>query len=194
LSSRSAAARWKDHSSSIASTGACDGYPRALACEQIAQLRVLTRQADALERELLELVKAHRPQLLAERGCGALTAAILIGRTAGAARFPSDASFARLAGTAPIPCSSGQRDRHRLDRGGDRQLNYALHVIAITRAQYDPQTKAYLARKEAEGKTKKGALRCLKRHLARHFHHLLSNAGPTPSASPFRQRQRCAHD
>jgi transposase len=108
---------------------------------------VLTRQADALQRELLELVKAHRPQLLAERGCGALTAAILIGRTAGAERFASDASFARLAGTAPIPCSSGQRDRHRLDRGGDRQLNYALHVIAITRARYDPQTKAYLARK-----------------------------------------------
>jgi transposase len=138
-----------------------------VAREQIAHLRVLTRQADALERELLELVKAHRPQLLAERGCGALTAAILIGRTAGAERFPSDASFARLAGTAPIPCSSGQRDRHRLDRGGDRQLNYALHVIAITRARYDPATKAYLARKEAE--TKKGALRCLKRHLARHF-------------------------
>jgi transposase len=151
-----------------------------VAREQIAHLRVLTRQAEALERELLELVKAHRPQLLTERGCGALTAAILIGRTAGAARFPSDASFARLAGTAPIPCSSGQRDRHRLDRGGDRQLNYALHVIAITRARHDPQTKAYLARKEAEGKTKKGALRCLKRHLARHFHHLLSMPAQTP--------------
>ena len=144
------------------------------------QLRALTRQIDALERELLELVKAHRPQLLAERGCGALTAAILIGRTAGAERFASDASFARLAGTAPIPCSSGQRDRHRLDRGGDRQLNYALHVIAITRARYDPATKAYLARKEAEGKTKKGALRCLKRHLARHFHHLLSMPPQAP--------------
>jgi transposase len=91
-----------------------------VAHEQIAQLRVLTRQADGLARELLELVKAHRPQLLAETGCGALTAAILISRTAGAKRFPREASFARLAGTAPIPCSSGQRDRHRLDRGGDR--------------------------------------------------------------------------
>jgi transposase len=151
-----------------------------VAREQIAHLRMLTRQADALERELLELVQAHRPQLLAERGCGALTAAILIGRTAGAERFASDASFARLAGTAPIPCSSGQRAQHRLDRGGDRQLNYALHVIAITRARYDPATKAYLARKEAEGKTKKGALRCLKRHLARHFHQLLSLPPQTP--------------
>jgi hypothetical protein len=98
----------------------------------------------------------------------------------GRRRFASDASFARLAGTAPIPCSSGQRHQHRLDRGGDRQLNYALHVIAITRARYDPATKAYLARKEAEGKTKKGALRCLKRHLARRFHHLLSMPPQTP--------------
>jgi transposase len=145
-----------------------------VAREQVAQLRLLSRQVDALQQELLILVKAHRPQLLAETGCGALTAALLIGRTAGAERFASDASFARQAGTAPIPCSSGQRDRHRLDRGGDRQLNSALHIIAITRARYDPATKAYLARKEAEGKTRKGALRCLKRHLARRFHYLLS--------------------
>jgi transposase len=144
-----------------------------IAREQLRQIRALTRQIDALEHELLALVKAHRPQLLAETGCGALTAAILIGRTAGAERFQTDASFARQTGTAPIPCSSGQRDRHRLDRGGDRQLNHALHIIAITRAHHDPATRAYLARKEAEGKTKKGALRCLKRHLARRFHHLL---------------------
>jgi transposase len=153
-----------------------------VAREQVAQLRRLTRQADALERELLALVKAHRPQLLAETGCGALTAALLIGRTAGAERFATEASFARLTGTAPIPCSSGQRDRHRLDRGGDRQLNSALHIVAITRARYDPATRAYLARKEAEGKTKKGALRCLKRHLARRFHYLLSLPAETPQA------------
>jgi transposase len=145
-----------------------------VAREQVAQIRSLNRQTDALKRELLELVKAHRPQLLAETGCGPLTAAILIGRTAGAERFRSDAGFALQAGTAPIPCSSGQRQQHRLNRGGDRQLNHALHIIAITRASHDPATKAYLERKEAEGKTPKGALRCLKRHLARRFHHLLS--------------------
>ena len=78
-----------------------------VAREQIAQLRVLTGRMDALERELLALVKAHRPQLLAETGCGALTAALLIGRTAGAERFQTDASFARQTGTASIPCSSG---------------------------------------------------------------------------------------
>jgi transposase len=160
-----------------------------VARDEVRQIRALTSQVDALRQELLVLVEAHRPQLLAEIGCGALTAALLIGRTAGAERFASDASFARQAGTAPIPCSSGQRQQHRLDRGGDRQLNSALHIIAITRARYDPATKTYLARKEAEGKTKKGALRCLKRHLARRFHHLLSlpaesRAGAASRASP----------
>jgi transposase len=111
---------------------------------------------------------------LAERGCGALTAAILIGHTAGTECFRSEASFGLQTGTAPIPCSSGQRTQHRLNRGGDRQLNHALHIIAVTRAQCDPATKEYLARKEAEGKTSKGALRSLKRHLARRFHKLLS--------------------
>lgn len=144
-----------------------------VARDELSQIRMLTRHADALEQELGALVKAHRPQLLAEIGCGVLTAAILIGRTAGAERYRSDASFARQAGVAPIPASSGQRNQLRLDRGGDRQLNRALHMIAITRARHDPATKEYLARKEAEGKTKKGALRCLKRHLARRFHHLL---------------------
>jgi transposase len=111
--------------------------------------------------------------MLAETGCGPLTAAIFIGQTAGAERFKSDAHFARLAGVAPIPVSSGRTDRHRLDRGGNRQLNRALHVIAITRGRIDPQTRAYLARKEAEGKTRIEAMRCLKRHLARHYHRLL---------------------
>ena len=154
-----------------------------IARDQIGQLRILGRQIDALQRELLELVAGHRPQLLEETGCGALTAAILIGRTAGAQRFPTDASFARQTGTAPIPASSGLRDRHRLDRGGDRQLNHALHIIAITRSRYDPKTKAYLARKQAEGKTRKGAIRCLKRHLARRFHHLLSLPPTTPQTA-----------
>jgi transposase len=145
-----------------------------VAREQVAQIRSLTRQVNALQSELLELVKAHRPQLLAEQGCGALTAAILIGHTAGVKQFRKRSSFGLQTGTAPIPCSSGQRTQHRLNRGGDRQLNHALHIVAITRAQHDPATKAYLARKQAEGKTTKGALRSLKRHLARRFYHLLT--------------------
>jgi len=151
--------------------------------EQIIQLRGLTRQIDTLARELAQLVIAHRPKLLDEMGCGALTAAILIGHTAGNERFRSEASFALQTGTAPIPCSSGKRTQHRLNRGGDRQLNHALHIIAITRAQRDPATKIYLARKEAEGKTTKGALRSLKRHLARHFYQLLAEP-PTDQPRP----------
>ena len=155
-----------------------------VARDQVAQIRSLTRQANTLENELLALIKAQRPQLLAETGCGPLTAAILIGRTAGAERFQTDASFALQSGIAPIKCSSGQHQQHRLNRGGDRQLNHALHIIAITRAQHDPATREYLARKQAEGKTKKGALRCLKRHLARRFHHLLSSSAQTPQPDP----------
>ena len=160
------------------------GARTRIARDELVQIRRLTREIHTLELQLLALIKAHRPLLLAETGCGTLTAAILIGRTAGAARFRSDACFARQSGTAPIPCSSGQRARHRLNRGGDRQLNRALHIIAITRARHDPETKAYLARKQAEGKTKREAIRCLKRHLARRFHHLLAEP-----ASPARAKQ-----
>jgi transposase len=157
--------------------------PRArVARDQLRQICTLSSQINGLERELRTLVAAHRPALLAEQGCGVLTAATLIGRTAGAERFPTDAHFARQTGTAPIPASSGQVVRHRLHRGGDRRLNSALHMIAITKARLDPQTKAYLERKRAEGKTKREALRCLKRHLARRVHHLLSMpaVGPDP--------------
>ena len=173
-----------------------------IAREQISQIRGLNRQVEQLQAELAELVKAHRPQLLAEQGCGALVAAILIGHTAGVKQFRKRSSFGLQTGTAPIPCSSGQRTQHRLNRGGDRQLNHALHIVAITRAQRDPTTKAYLARKEAEGKTTKGALRSLKRHLARRFYQLLAeppanqpqaaNGKPTvepePPAIPARPR------
>jgi transposase len=129
-------------------------------------------------------VRAHRPELLAETGCGPLCAAILIGQTAGAERFASDAHFARMAGVAPIPASSGRRERHRLHRGGNRQLNRALHVIAITRGRIGPQTRAYLQRKEAEGKSRIEAMRCLKRHLARKYYRLLSEQSGSTGILP----------
>jgi transposase len=138
--------------------------------DQVGHLRALNHRIDQLHRELAELVTAQCPQLLAEQGCGVLTAAIWPHRRH--APIGSDASLARLSGTAPIPRSSGQRTQHRLNRGGDRQLNHAVHIIAITRAQQDSATKQYLARKQAEGKTTNGALRCLKRHLARRIHQL----------------------
>jgi len=145
-----------------------------IAREQLAQLRSLNRRIDRLHGDLATLVTAYLPKLLAEQGCGVLTAAILIGHTAGNERFHSEAAFGRQTGTAPIPCSSGKQTQHRLNRGGDRQLNHALHIIAVTRARHDPATKEYLARKAAEGKTTKGALRSLKRHLARRFYRLLA--------------------
>jgi transposase len=154
-----------------------------IARQLVRTIRQLTREADAIETELRTLVRAQHPQLLAETGCGAITAAILIGRSAGATRFKTDARYARQTGTAPIPASSGNRQRHRLHRGGDRQLNRALHTIAITRARVDPETRAYLARKLAEGKTRKEAIRCLKRHLARRFYRLLTQP-TTPLAPP----------
>jgi transposase len=141
-----------------------------------ALLRRITeigREERELLAELTALLDCNAPQLLALPGCGTVTAAIIIGHTAGAARFPTDGHFARHAGTAPIPASSGKTQRHRLHRGGDRQLNRALHIIALSRARTDPDTRVYLDRKHAEGKTKLEAIRCLKRHLARRIWRLL---------------------
>jgi transposase len=155
-----------------------------VARDELRRIRELTRAELALERELVAAIRALRPDLLAERGCGALTAATLIGHTAGAERFPTDGHFAMQAGAAPIPISSGRRDRVRLNRGGDRQLNCALHRIAVTRARTCPETRAYLDRKLAEGKTKPEAYRCLKRHLARRFWRMLNRQHKTPLTTP----------
>src|SRR3954447_6239413 len=137
---------WTDRARWSAPRGGCErsNVPARVrvAAELVRRVRELTRRVDELERELAALVRIHRPVLLAETGCRPMTAAILIGHTAGAERFPSDGHFARLASVAPVPVSSGRRHRHRLHRGGDRQLNKALHIIAITRARLDPETRA----------------------------------------------------
>lgn len=135
--------------------------------ELVGSIRGRIRRERELAREIETLVAAKAPALLKLPGCGALTAAKIIAESAGFARFRSDAQFARLAGVAPVPVSSGRVDRHRLDRGGNRQLNCALHRIAVTQGRVDPQARAFLARKQAEGKSRIEALRCLKRHLAR---------------------------
>jgi transposase len=150
-----------------------------IARDELRRIRELSHTIDALETEIAELVARVAPQLLAEPGFGPLTAAKLIGEIAGAHRFPTDAKLARAGGIAPIPASSGKTDRHRLDRGGNRQINTAIHRIAITRARCHPQTRDYIARKQAEGKTTREAIRCLKRHLARRIWHLLQPPNPT---------------
>jgi transposase len=135
--------------------------------QQIRRLRELVRETRTLERELLLLVRGLQPRLLEIHGISALTAAKLIAEIARIERFASAAKLARLAGVAPIPASSGARHRMRLHRGGNRQLNSAFHRIAITQLRDYPPAKAYVSRKLAEGKTKREAIRCLKRHLVR---------------------------
>jgi transposase len=139
---------------------------------------VISHTINALEAEIADLVAQVAPQLLAERGCGPLTAAKLVGEIAGAGRFATDAKLARAAGIAPIPASSGRTNRHRLDRCGNRQINAAIHRMAVTRARCDPQTRDYIARKKAEGKTNRDAIRCLKRHLTRRVWQLLRAPRP----------------
>lgn len=155
-----------------------------IARELVVEIRRRTRKAAGLEQEISRLVKAQAPQLLELKGCGVLTAAKLIAETAGARRLKSDAKFARLAGVAPIPASSGQRTRYRLDRGGNRQLNCALHRIAVTQGNHHEPAREFLARKQAEGKSRREALRCLKRHLARKVWRLLIDAERERSVEP----------
>jgi transposase len=152
-----------------------------IAAEELADIRALTERINALEKELTALVKAQAPQLLELPGCGPLTAAKLLGETADPARFRSDACFAMHAGVAPIPASSGKTTRHRLARGGNRQLNAALHRIAITQIRLDGLGRAYYQRRRAGGDTAREALRALKRRLARVVFHLLR---PTDTAAP----------
>jgi transposase len=149
-----------------------------IAREELRRLRELTATIKSLEAEIATLVGDLAPQLVAEPGCGPLTAAKLVGEIAGAERFATDAKLARAAGIAPIPISSGKTDRHRLDRGGNRQINAAIHRIAVTRARCHPQTRDYIAHRRAEDKTNRDAIRCLKRHLARRIWHLLQPPNP----------------
>ncbi len=159
-----------------------------IARELVGRCRELSRRVDELERELGLLVREQAPQLLELPGCGVVTAAQLIGEIAGVDRFTSDARLAKHAGSAPLPASSGQTQRHRLNRQGNRQLNCGLHRIAITQARTHPPARAYLERKQAEGKSRREALRCLKRHLARTIYRTLqppTNDRPTPpTAAP----------
>ena len=142
------------------------------------RVRAATVEADELEREILAHVRVLAPTLLDEPGVGPIVAAQLIVAWSHRGRVRSEAAFARLAGVAPIPASSGQTQRHRLSRGGDRQLNRALHTIVLHRRQNDPATRDYIARRLAEGKSRRDATRLLKRYLARHLYRLLQQQEP----------------
>jgi transposase len=133
-----------------------------------ARARALTVDARRYEHELAELIRSLDPVLLGEIGVGPVSAAKLL--VCDPARFTSEAAFARCNGTAPLPASSGKTVRHRLSRGGDRQANSAIHTIALSRSIHHPETRAYLDRRITEGKTKREAMRALKRHLSRHLY------------------------
>jgi transposase len=145
-----------------------------------ASLRALARRIQLLDAEIADhtraittLVRAWRPDLLGRRGVGPIVAAVVLCAWSHPGRCPSDAAFAMLGGAAPIPASSGQTVRVRLNRSGDRHLNQALHLIVLTRLRYDPATRAYAQRRRAEGKTNREIRRCLVRYVARQLYRLL---------------------
>ena len=139
------------------------------------RIKTLTTEAADLQTSIRGLVEAVAPHLLDQPGVGPITAAQIYIAWSHPGRCRNEAAFARLAGVAPLEASSGQNTRHRLNRRGDRQLNRALHTIAVTRSRYCPHTQAYIAKRTAEGKTPREAQRCLKRYIARQIYRLLQH-------------------
>ena len=160
------------------------GTVARLARELLLRIGELTRLIDRLEYEIEQLVRPLAPSLLTLLGCGPLTAAKLVGETAGVRRFRSRAAFARHNGTAPVPVWSGNTQRFRLNRGGNRQLNAALHRIAVTQLQQHAAGRAYVERRMAAGNTKTEAIRALRRRLSDEvYRRLMADAPPSTLTS-----------
>jgi len=140
------------------------------------RIRFLQAEAGEHEAVIRALVRSWRPDLLHLPGVGPIVAATVLTAWSHPGRCRNDAAFAMLAGAAPIPASSGRTVRYRLNRSGDRQLNRALHTIALSRLRYDPATRAYADRRRAEGKTDREIKRCLKRYIARQLYRQLEMA------------------
>jgi transposase len=158
------------------STTAADEAATRLVLRSLARrVQAATIEAAELEQEIVAHVRALAPALLDEPGVGPIVAAQLLVAWSHRGRLRSEACFARLAGVAPVPASSGQTTRHRLSRGGDRQLNRALHTIVLHRRQHDPTTRDYIAKRVAKGKSRRDATRLLKRYLARQLYRLLES-------------------
>jgi len=143
-----------------------------------ARARFLSGQLAELDPQLLDLIKQHPagPTLLAEAGVGPVVAAQLLISWSHHGRVRNEAAFASLAGVSPLETSSGQRSGHRLNRGGDRALNRALHTVAITRMRCHPETRAYEIRRSAQGKTHRNIRRSIKRALARRLYRRIEAA------------------
>jgi transposase len=150
-----------------------------LALRTVARrVKQLTAEERELAGEIETLTRTLAPQLLDQPGVGPLAAAQVVISWSHPGRIRNEAAFARLAGCAPIPASSGQTIRYRLDRSGDRRLNRALHMILVTRRRAHPPTIAYINRRIQEGKSRREASRCLKRYLARNLYRLLEHGAP----------------
>jgi transposase len=179
-----------DHlTTSLAQAADASSVVQVRICQaQVTAIKILTDQISELEGQLRRRVARLAPSLLGLPGCGPLTAAKLLAETAGVARFRSEACFASHAGVAPVPVSSGRTDRHRLSRGGNRQLNAALHRIAITQLRLPGPGQAYYQRRRAQGDGSGAAIRALKRRIARAVYQRLRVALPPadtlPTAAP----------
>ncbi len=131
------------------------------------RVRTLEDEAADHEKAIRAIVASWRPDLLTLTGIGPIVAATVLTAWSHAGRCRDDGAFAMLAGTAPIPASSGKTVRHRLNRSGDRQLNRTVYTIVITRLRLDPVTRAYAERRRAQGKTDREIRRCLGRYVTR---------------------------
>lgn len=150
----------------------------------------LAKQITTLENDLIEnrerithLVETTAPELLELPGVGAVTAAVILTVWSHPGRIRNEAAFAMIGGVCPIPASSGNTTRHRLNRGGDRRLNRALNTIVLTRMRTDPATRTYIERRQSEGKTSREIRRCLKRYISRQIFRSLAAAHPVPDAA-----------
>ncbi|WP_369805924.1 IS110 family transposase [Amycolatopsis sp. M39] len=175
----------------------CIAWPPATPCDTATAarfaLRLLASRIDRLSQEIADLnaqtasvLAGHNPAMLDTYGVGPDTAAtLLIAAGDNPERLRSEASFAALCGVSPVEASSGKTQRHRLNRGGDRQANSALRSIVLVRLRWDRRTRDYIDRRVREGKTKREAVRCLKRYIARELYRVIT--APDPRTAPARQ-------
>jgi hypothetical protein len=169
-------AAWRDRDED-ATTATC----RHEAVRLARRIRTLDADLASNRSDITELIEQDTPQLLELTGVGAVVAASVLIAWSHPGRVRSDAALASLAGTCPIPASSGNTVRHRLNRGGDRRLNRVLTTITIVRMRVDPATRAYVARRRAEGRTTKEIMRSLKRYITRQLFRTLAAAHPVGS-------------
>lgn len=163
-----------------------DTTRKRIALEGVRRCRDLTTGIRALDLEIREYMRVLAPELMEIPGCSAISAANLIGQTAGASRFRDEAAFAMYAGVAPLPVSSGKSERYRLNRTGNRKPTSVIHVIAVTQARMHPPAIAFIERKRTEGMSNREVLRCLKRHIGRVLYKTMVRAEKARVASVVR--------